>query len=475
MSNKGRGYSLQWLVALAIVLGMSLLGAGLAWQGYRGVQQTLVAAAGDTARQFGKTIDERARRLVDPVQSSIRLLAFNPTASTLAQRLERLPQLVESLNANKMLSAAYMGYPNGEFLLVRRLKDPQLLQRYAAPAGTAFLVQSVSKGDDGTLLGEWRFYDPALALLKSEAKPNYRYDPRVRPWFVEASGQSTTVFTHPYVFFTTREIGMTMAQRSVDGGSVVGMDVSVDDLASETRDMRMTAGTEIAVVDGKGSVVAYPDLARVIVHEGEAVRLSRITELGIPSVAQLYAHLPQGSQPEAFQVDGETWYGMLEQLTTLAGQDLQVLIAVPAHELLADARKVLVEQLLWAAVLMGVLLPLGGLLGRRIGRPLRLLADQVRGLASFDFSREVGVESQVTEVRELSRVLGRMSGTIRNFQAITLTLSRESQLEHMLDGVLTPLVDAAGASAGATIRVRLRRCFRGDHDHNASSGERVLY
>ena len=449
MSNPGRGYSLQWLVALAIVLGMSLLGAGLAWQGYRGVQQTLVAAAGDTARQFGKTIDERARRMVDPVQSSIRLLAFNPTASTLAQRLERLPQLVESLNANKMLSAAYMGYPTGEFLLVRRLKDPQLLQRYAAPAATAFLVQSVSKGDDGTLLGEWRFYDTALTLLQSEAKPNYRYDPRVRPWFVEASGQSTTVFTHPYVFFTTREIGMTMAQRSVDGGSVVGMDVSVDDLASETRDMRMTAGTEIAVVDGKGSVVAYPDLARVIVHEGEAVRLSRITELGIPSLAQLYARLPQGSQPEAFQVDGETWYGMLEQLTTLAGQDLQVLIAVPSHELLADARKVLVEQLLWAAVLMGVLLPLGGLLGRRIGRPLRLLADQVRGLASFDFSREVGVESQVTEVRELSRVLGRMSGTIRNFQAITLTLSRESQLEHMLDGVLTPLVDAAGASAGA--------------------------
>ncbi|WP_063914976.1 HD domain-containing phosphohydrolase [Pseudomonas sp. p21] len=445
--NAGRGISLQWLVALAIVLGMLLLGAALAWQGYRGIRQTLVAAAGDSAQQIGKTIDERARRLVDPVHSSIRLLAHNPAAQTPAQRLERLPQLVETLDANRMLSAAYMGYPNGEFLLVRRLREPQLLQRFAAPPGTAFLVQSVSR-EGGAVQGEWRFYDRALNLLQAQAKPEYRYDPRTRPWFVEASAQPTTVLTHPYVFFTTREIGLTMAQRSVDGGAVIGMDVSVDDLASETQDLRMTPGTEIVVVDDQGNVVGYPDLQRVIVHEGQAVRLSRIDELGIPSLEHLYADLPQGTRPQPYQVDGQTWYGMRVQLTNLAGQDLQVLIAVPGHELLGGARNVLFEQLLWTAALMAVLLVLGGVLGRRIGRPLRLLAEQVQGLAGFDFSRDVGVRSRVSEVRELSRVLSRMSGTIHSFQAITLTLSRERNLERMLDSVLTHLVEAAGVNAG---------------------------
>ncbi|MGB5957856.1 HD domain-containing phosphohydrolase [Pseudomonas sp.] len=446
--NARRGISLQWLVALAIMLGMLLLGAALAWQGYRGLRQTLVAAAGDAAQQVGKTIDERARRLIDPAQSSIRLLAHNPTADTLAQRLERLPQLVETLDANRMLSAAYMGYANGEFLLVRRLREPQLLQRFAAPPGTVFLVQSVSRGEGGVVQGQWRFYDRALNLLQTQAKPEYRYDPRTRPWFVEASAQPTTVLTRPYVFFTTRETGMTMAQRSVDGGAVIGMDVSVNDLASETQGLRMTPGTEIAVVDDQGSVVAYPDLQRVIVHEGQGVRLSRIGELGIASLQHLYADLPQGTQPQPYQVDGQTWFGMRVQLTTLAGQGLQVLIAVPAHELLAGARKVLLEQLLWTAALMAVLLVLGGVLGRRIGRPLRHLAEQVQGLAGFDFSREVGVRSRVSEVRELSHVLSRMSGTIRSFQAITLTLSRERDLERMLDGVLTHLVEVAGGNAG---------------------------
>ncbi|MFG0852933.1 HD domain-containing phosphohydrolase [Pseudomonas sp. FYR_2] len=443
-----RGISLQWLVALAIVLGMLLLGAALAWQGYRGIRQTLVAAAGDTAQQVGKTIDERARRLIDPVQSSIRLLAHNPAAHTQAQRLERLPQLVETLNANRMLSAAYMGYPSGDFLLVRRLRDPQLLQRFAAPPGTAFLVQRVSRGEGGVVQGEWRYYDQALNLLQAQAKPEYRYDPRTRPWFAEASAQPATVLTPPYVFFTTREIGLTLAQRSVDGETVIGMDVSVNDLASETQGLRITPGTEIAVLDDQGNVVAYPDLQRVIVREGQGVRLSRISELNIASLQHLYAELPSGTQAQPYQVDGQTWYGMRIPLTSLAGQDLQVLIAVPGHELLAGARQVLFEQLLWTLALMAVLLVLGGVLGRRIVRPLKVLAEQVQGLANFDFSREVGVKSQVSEVRELSHVLSRMAGTIRGFQAITLTLSRERDLARMLDGVLAHLVHAAGVEAG---------------------------
>ncbi|MFJ4345484.1 HD domain-containing phosphohydrolase [Pseudomonas sp. NPDC089401] len=469
MNTPGRGISLQWLIALAIMLGMLLLGAGLAWQGYRGISQTLVAAAGDAAQQVGKTIDERARRLVGPAQSSIRLLAFNPAARTLEQRLAQLPQLVENLNGNKMLSAAYVGYPNGEFLLVRRLSDPALLQRFAAPANTRFLVQTVTLGEDGAMRGEWRFYDRALALLQAQPKPDYRYDPRQRPWFVDAAQRPGTVLTRPYVFFTTREIGLTMAQRSVDGAAVIGLDVSVDDLASETRDLRMTAGTEIAVVDDQGRVVAYPDLQRVVVHEGNHVRLSSVAELGIPGLQHIYAEQPQSTRPLLFQAADQAWYGMRVPLTTLAGQKLQVLIAVPAHELLAGARKVLFDQLLWTAALMAVLLLLGGLIGRRIGRPLHLLAEQVRGLADFDFSRQVGVASRVSEVRELSHVLRRMAGTIRSFQAITLTLSRETQLERMLDGVLRHLVDAAGVGGGAVYlyeaehqQLRLAAACRGE-------------
>lgn len=281
-----RGISLQLLIALAIMFSTLLLGGALAWQGYRGIEQALVAAAGDSAQQLGQSVNERARRLIDPAQSTIRLLAYDPisSADNLPQRLERLPLLVESLAANKMLSAAYVGYPNGEFLLVRRMNDAGLRARFSAPHGTSFLVQSITLGEGGSYVGEWRFYNRNLTLLKSEIKPDYRFDPRTRPWFTEGQVSASTVLTNPYVFFTTRQIGLTLAQRSIDGAAVLGLDAAVDDLASETQDLRMTPGTEIAVVDGQGSVVAYPDMQRVIVEEAGGLRLSRVEELGVPSI-----------------------------------------------------------------------------------------------------------------------------------------------------------------------------------------------
>lgn len=451
MTATRRGISLQLLIALAVMVSTLVLGSALAWQGYRGIQDTLVAAAGDASQQFGRSINEQARRLIDPAQSSIRLLAYDSLsqADNLPQRLGRLPLLVESLDANRMLSAVYIGYPNGEFMLVRKLAGTALRNVADTPASAVFLVQTVSLGEEGHMIGEWRFYDRELVLLKAEVRRDYQYDPRTRPWFQSASLRADTVLTQPYVFFTTRQIGLTLAQRSVDGGAVLGMDAAVDDLAGETKALRMTPGTEVAVVDGEGSVIAYPDLQRIIVeHEGE-LRLSHVDELGVPSLAQVAKSTEVKGSPELLHVDGQGWYAMRVPLSTFAQHDVNVLIAVPERELLAGAREVLFKQMVWAAVLIGILLLVGWALARRIGRPLRTLADQVAALAGFDFSREVGVESHISEVRELGAVVSRMAGTIRHFQSMTLSLSQETQLDRMLGGVLKELVEATGADGGA--------------------------
>ncbi|TDF81047.1 HD domain-containing phosphohydrolase [Pseudomonas sp. H9] len=451
MNNASRGFSLRVLIALAIMLSTLVLGGVLAYKSYLGMQQALVSASADTAQQLSRTINERARRLLDPALSSIQLLAYDPLskASNLPQRLDRLPLLVASLNANKMLSAVYAGYPNGEFLLVRVLRDDSVKQRLHAPPEATYLVQSISLDNNGQLLGEWRFYDGQLSLLKHEAKADYHFDPRTRPWFIAGMNSTSTALTKPYVFFTTREIGLTLSQRSIDGAAVLGMDASVNDLGSGIDDLSISPGTEIAVVDSSGTVLTYPDLQRVLVQEGEALRLSRLDELGVDSLNQLFSDNQQNTGPRRYQSGGQAWYGMRVPLSTFAQHDIHLLIAVPAAELLMGARQALAEQVLWAAALILLLLVVGWVLAQRIARPLQILTQQVGALSNFDFGRKVGVKSQIIEVRELSQVLGSMARTINNFQAITFTLSRETQLDNMLGEVLDQLVEASTTRSGA--------------------------
>ncbi|MEG1039912.1 MAG: HD domain-containing phosphohydrolase [Pseudomonas sp.] len=455
MNNASRGFSLRVLIALAIMLSTLVLGGVLAYKSYVGMQQALLSASADTAQQLSRTINERARRLLDPALSSIQLLAYDPLskASTLAQRLERLPLLVASLNANKMLSAVYAGYPNGEFLLVRVLRDEAVKQHLQAPSEAAYLVQSISLDNHGQPLGEWRFYDAQLSLLQHQIKADYHFDPRTRPWFVSGMNSTSTALTKPYVFFTTREIGLTLSQRSIDGAAVLGMDASVNDLGSGIDDLNISPGTEMAVVDSSGTVLTYPDLQRVLVQEGESLRLSRLDELGVDSLNQLFNNNQQSTGPRRYMSGGQAWYGMRVPLSTFAQHDIHLLIAVPAAELLIGARQMLLEQVLWAAALIVLLLIVGWLLAQRIAKPLQKLTQQVQALSNFDFSRKVGVKSRIIEVRELSQVLGSMSRTINNFQAITLTLSRETHLDNMLGEVLGQLVEASATRSGAVYLV----------------------
>lgn len=456
MKADKRGIPLQVLVTGAIILSMLVLAASLLLQGYRGIEGAMVSAAGEAATQLGTTVDERIRRLLDPAQNTLRLLSYDgiSQADDLAARLDRLPMLVENLRANATLSAVYVGYPNGEFLLVRALRSAEVRERLKAPAKAAYLVQSQTLGEQGALQGEWRFYDIELHLVQREPRPDYRYDPRQRTWYQQAYAGRDVVLTQPYVFFTTQEIGLTLAQRSADGAAVIGMDASVNDLATEMGGLRLTRHTELAVVGGQDTVIAYPDLSRLLVHQGRELRLATLGELGVAPLSQLAELGGAARQAQAFRVQGREWYGIWVPLASFASTQARVLISIPASELLAGARQTLLQQSIWGGVVLLALLLLGTLLGRRIARPLSELTEQVGALAAFDFARPVGVKSRIVEVRELSRVLGGMSRTILNFQGITLSLSRETQLDSMLGEVLSRLVEATGMLGGAVYLVQ---------------------
>lgn len=477
MNNPTRGISIQAFMALAITCSLLLLGGVLAWKNYLGVERLMVSAAGESAQQLARTLNERARRLVDPPQNVVRLLAIDPIthATDLTARLDRLPALAESLNANEMLSAIYVGYSNGEFILLRELFSTELQQRFSAPQGTHFLVQTMSLSRPGELKGEWRFYDSQLNLLATQAPPDYHFDPRTRPWFLQAAARRDTALIHPYVFYTTREAGITLAQRSPDGETVVGMDVALADLNNEIGDLRLTPNSKLVVLDGEGTVIVNANSpTNVVADDSGDLHMPHVSKLGIPSLASLFKRPPDGLAPRLYSVDGEKWYGMRAPLVHFPDVGAQLFIAVPAAELLLGARRALLDEIIWISALVLILLTIAIALGHRIGAPLRKLADQVRAQSKFDFSKPVGAPSHIIEIRELSRVMGSMSKTIDNFQAITLALNHETHLDHMLDEVLVRLVEAFGADNGAVYlfdrgsKILLKAAPSGRHDYPLS-------
>lgn len=444
-----KGISLQLLIGWAVFSAMFLLSLLLIVQSYQSNKQALLLATSETAQQLGQTINEKAQRITGPAQSALQILSHDPLleASTLPQRLKRLPVLAETLTSNSVLSAIYAGYGNGEFFLLRTLNSA-LKQQYQVPDNAQYLLQTITL-KNGNKVGEWHFYNQDLSIISSTLKSDYRYDPRSRSWYMDAQQHQGQILTAPYLFFTTKEIGITLAMRNVQGNAVIGMDASITDLSAQLTSLRLTPNSELTIIDKAEKVLAYSDTQRILVQEGDNYRLNTLDNLGIGIFQQLTAANPTAGKIHPIHLNGQDWYTLWIPVSTFLEAGIKVLIAVPEAELLASAKQEIYDQLSWAILLTIIMLLLGLYTGSRIGRSFKQLTLQVRDLANFNFHQVTGVHSRIKEVRELNQVVDKMSLTINHFQAISSLLNRENDLEKMLKGVLEHMVQATGLQQGA--------------------------
>jgi len=302
---------LHLLISLSMVASLLALSVILVTVSYQNTKTTLVEVTESAAGNAGILLDGHLNRLIQPVQAAVRQLQFDPlaTAERLDQRMARLPVLAQRLDSNPLLSAVYAGYPDSDFLLLRHLRAEHAGQLVEAPPDAAYLMQSVVRTDASTE-GEWWFLDRDLTILARQERPDYRFDPRTRPWYQRAQQSGEPVLKQPYLFFTTAEIGITLALKT-PWASVLGMDASVEDLSDQMVDIPFTTGTQVALVDGEGQVVGYPDLSRIVVEgQGGQLRLAQLNDLGLPAMDRLADERIAANRLVDFSIDGRQWYGL---------------------------------------------------------------------------------------------------------------------------------------------------------------------
>lgn len=451
--------SLAFLIASVVTLGMLLLTIVLVGQSFRGMESAKVTAASAAARQLAVGVDDRIRAITDPPATALALLSHDPlaNATNLDERLLRLPVIVGILDSSDIVSAVYAGYDNGDFFLLRKVRSSGLLQFPDAPANTRFLLQTMTAGLDGTRVGEWHFYDADLRLLERHRPDDYRFDPRTRGWYDLARQSGDTELTEPYVFFTTREIGLTLSRRAAavpgsGNGAVFGIDVTVSDLSQQLAQLRQTPGSLIAIVNEQGAVLAYSaPLQFELAGNGqpELVTLDKLSNRAIEQAINQTAETTPDFPVSRFDADGLDWYGMVEPLGSLNRKNLRIATAIPADELLADVWTTLARQTSIAAAIALLLLVLGWFIGYRVGRPLEQLTERVGSLSRFRFDTPIKVNSRIREANRLSVALDDMASTIRSFQSISTVLNRSQDLNSLLRDILDQIDHIIGQKHGA--------------------------
>ncbi|WP_083657715.1 HD domain-containing phosphohydrolase [Herbaspirillum camelliae] len=448
---RSTGLPVRFGISALVMAGMILLAVVLVTVGWWGARQVLLDMAERSAQDAGRIMTERSRRIIDPAVATLRQLAFDPITETkdLDTRLTRIAAFSADMVANPLVSAVYVGYSNGDFLLVRALRGAEQRSFFSAPEAARFLVQSITRSASGQEHGQYRFYDDDLRLLSLREQPDYHFDPRTRPWYASANRALMPSISAPYVFFTTRQIGISLSQRAHASDAVVAIDMTLDDLATSLGNLRLTPHSELALVDDAGKVIAYSDMSRVLEQDGDSFRFRSLDELNVPTLSRLSARARRNETNALYHVDGQEWLGLSLPFNVIDDHPLHLLIAAPGGELLGQLERNRKTMVLIALFLVIAFLPLGWWAGRAIGRSMERLAARARRMSRFDFRKQGKTSSMLREVNMLTEMVDNVSLTVEAFLDISAILSTETHVEQMLQQVLEKFVQATRCQAGA--------------------------
>jgi HD-GYP domain-containing protein (c-di-GMP phosphodiesterase class II) len=421
-----------------------LTGVVLGIFNYRQTTQIILSSSEKLFNRIEQDVRLDLHATYEPIRHLLSLLVHNPAmqAPDLVQRLALLQPFSQSLKDNPDLASLYIGYATGDFFMVRPLRTSNLKTQLKAPESAAYQVWSIERNDTGQAHSQSLFFDQDLALISRQDNPGDTYDPRSRAWFSSAKRDNDQITTEPYVFFSTHNVGTTLARRSGDS-AVMGADLTLEELSATLAKHVVTPATEIVLFDAKGNAIAYPDSTRLIVDD-QTARLIKAADLN-PSLGALLDNPPEGNRLDAA---GRQWIVARSSMQEGGPQGLQLALLVPEDELLADAYRMRWQGALITLAILLLCVPLGWLTSRVLVKPLRALVKEADAIRSFDFNFPVSRRSPVLEIDQLSLSMARMKDTLASFFQITESLSAETRFAPLLERVLFETVKIGQAQAG---------------------------
>lgn len=444
-----RRYPLQ--VLLSVLFSGLVLAAGLAvaWRGYVESRDVALAAASDTFSHVGRETQSAVRETLEPVGNLAELLALQPLASaqTLAERMRALPVLRLGMSGKAPVSAAYAGYDDGSFFLMRTLADEPTRAQFKAPGGSAYLVQSIELPAGDGRKTAYVFLDADLREVERRVDFDYPFDPRTRPWFQLASEPGKRVLTEPYVFYTTGAPGVTVALRT-GAGSVIGVDVGLDQISQRLATLRSLPGMRVALFDADRRLIARANVEETLVRrDGDRVYLATLDQFGEPlrSLQPVPAGAPAVTR--TVPVGDTTWETIVFPIHT-AGAALSLAVGVPLDTLLAPARDIRIRGILTTLLVLVIAVPLTGWAAHRVSLALKRITREAEDIQAFRFDGPRAGASPVLEIDKLSRAVDMMRNTIGNFLDITASLAAETNSSRLLARVVSETSATMGAAGG---------------------------
>jgi adenylate cyclase len=436
--------SLRISLSFAIPLLVALTGGSIALHSYLSTRANVERLATDvfsgvTSQTVAQTQGELQRAV--PVVEQLGLLAHDGLSPTGSDALAR--QLTDVLRANPDLAWVSYSDEEGSFTGATHGDNGGWVvnqSRIVAPGQS----DRVEHGVDAS--GAWSPLREALS----------NYDPRTRPFYLDAVKAGRRIWTPPYVFFSQGVPGISCALP--DYGPAVGpatvpasapvpgttsqpieqrlrgvfeVDFDLNGLSRFVAGLHFSDHGSVFIFTPDGTLLAHPT-AHVVetVHDSADGALLTVHDVDDPLLQGYFASpdeqalaapvtpgaiAPDGTWQFTFDRDGVRYYASYTRFTIDTGLQWVVGAVAPASDFIGSIEHENRVALAISGVALAIALLLSLLLSTRIVRPLTVIARDMDLVGQFELDERPLVRTRFREVHAMDVALRRMKGGLRSF------------------------------------------------------------
>lgn len=318
------------------------------------------------------------------------------------QQLEKL--LFQQLQTAPQFAGVFYGDERGNFVYVNRSEGigpfRSKLVTYASGVRQTELI--------------WRGTE--FEVVERRQDVNDTYDPRTRPWYQNAKSESGSIWTDPYIFFTSQSPGITIASPVIaeDGAiqGVIGVDIEISAISAFLADLKIGENGTALIVNRNGDVIAHPqpELLKAENDDG-TFRFVGIDEIADPIARNAFG---QAFTEGALSVERETYAEFEvadEAYVSLIMPDISdklpwtIAVYAPERDFIGAIKQNRARNV-WIAIAIALVTGLIGLvIANYIHRPVRAFAVRSALIAQGEIDPLDPTPKTYTELDQANQVL----------------------------------------------------------------------
>lgn len=217
------------------------------------------------------------------------------------------------------------------------------------------------------------------------------FDPRVRPWYLEARTAKDTIWTQPYVDAHTKKLTVTAATPAYNASGrligVVGFDVLLETLQNDILSMDIGYENYAFMIDGEGNVLVSPEIGETDARWNEQYQMDNLLETQNLAFKEIVRKMILGTSGIDLYKTGaldENYvaYAPIPSIKSSIG------IVVPKSEIVRPVEESGKLIIIVVGVIIIIALEVGIILGNQVTRPIEELTVMVekasRGLTEVE-------------------------------------------------------------------------------------------